>query len=502
MVTAPPTLAGPPATRARLGAAGSTVVRNFASLLMGRMGAQVMSFLTNAYLARRIAPAGFGAVGLAQSIISYLGLLSDSGLSVIALRDGAQDPSRLDELIRSITGLRLALSCALVPVGLLAAQFLPFSESSRSVLRVFALSLPLQALAVDWVFRALQRMHYAAITQLATAALTLVLTIAFVHSPRHLGRVPWLGVATGAAAVALSLFLLGRTGHRLSVSFDWQRSKRYLAQSLPLCAASFAITLYIQANFVILGLVHGDVEVGMYAAASKISAVVFTVTSLYFAAMAPALMELSASSPRDGARLLAESVRVTAAGAFGLAAIGAAASGSVLRRVFGAPFLPATSTLAILLCSGGVVAVTSNWGQFAIACHRERLLLWATAIGGVANLIVCGMLVRRYGSLGAAIGNLAAEVVVGAVVIAPWPREVGWGILRTSVKPAVVAVLALLLGSRLAPLGGLWAASAVACLYVAGLWATRTVTSQDISRVRSALRVPAAERYATLSAQP
>ncbi len=476
-------LAGPPVARAEFGPAGSTVVRNFASLLLGRVGSQAMSFLTNAYLARRIAPAGFGAVGLAQSIISYLGLLSDSGLSVIALRDGAQDPSRLDGLIRSITGLRLALSCALVPVGLLAAQFLPFSESSLNVLRVFALSLPLQALAVDWVFRALQRMHYAAITQLATAALTLLLTIAFVHNPRHLGRVPWLGVATGAAAVALSLYLLGRTGHRLSVSFQFNRSKRYLAQSLPLCAASFAITLYIQANFLILGKVHGDAEVGMYAAASKIAGVAFTITSLYFSAMAPALMELSARSPRDAARLLAESVRVTAAGACGLVAIGAAGSGFVLRWVFGTPFLPATNALAVLLCSGGVVAVTSNWGQLAIASHRERLLLWATALGGIANLIVCAALVRRYGSLGAAIGNLAAEVVVGAVVIPPWPREAGLGALRTSVKPAVVAAVAFCLGSRLAPLGDVWAASAVACLYVAGLWATRTVTSNDIGRV-------------------
>jgi len=466
------------------------------------MGSQAMTFLTNAYLARRIAPAGFGAVGLAQSIVSYLGLVSDSGLSLIALRDGAQDPSRLDDLIRSITGLRLALSCALVPVGLLAAQFLPFSEPSRNVLRVFALSLPLQALAVDWVFRALQRMHYAAITQLATAALTLLLTVVFVHHPRHLERVPWLGVATGAAAVALSLNLLGRTGHRLSVSFRWNRSKRYLAQSLPLCAASFAITLYIQANFLILGKVHGDAEVGMYAAASKIAAVVFTITSLYFSAMAPALMELSARSSRDAARLLAESVRVTAAGACGLVAIGAAGSGSILRWVFGAPFLPASNALAILLCSGGVVAVTSNWGQLAIACHRERLLLWATALGGCANLMVCAALVGRYASLGAAIGNLAAEVVVGAVVIAPWPREVGLGTLRASLKPALVAAVALCLGCGLAPLGGLWGASAVACLYGAGLWATRTVTSKDISRVCSALRVPGPERCEALSAQP
>ncbi|HXN45325.1 MAG TPA: flippase [Bryobacteraceae bacterium] len=475
---------------AELGPAGSTVVRNFASLLIGRMGSQALSFLTNAYLARRIAPAGFGAVGLAQSIISYLGLLSDSGLSVIALREGAQDPSRLDDLIRSITGLRLALSCALVPVGLLAAHFLPFSESSLNVLRVFSLSLPLQALAVDWVFRALQRMHYAAITQLATAALTLLLTVAFVHTPRHLQRVPWLSVATGAAALALSLYLLGRTGHRLSIRFQFKRSKRYLAQSLPLCAASFAITLYIQANFLILGKVHGDTEVGLYAAAFKVAAFVFTITSLYFSAMAPALMELAARSGRDAARLLTESVRVTAAGACGLVAIGAAGSGFILRWVFGAPFLPATNALAILLCSGGVVAVTSNWGQLAIASHRERLVLWATALGGCVNLIVCAALVRRYGSLGAAIGNLAAEIVVGVVVIAPWPSEVGLGTLRASLKPAVVAAIALCLGSRLAPLGGLWAASAVACLYLAGLWATRTVTSNDISRVWSALRVP------------
>jgi O-antigen/teichoic acid export membrane protein len=454
--------------------------------------------VTNAYLARRIAPAGFGAIGLAQSVISYLGLFSDAGLSIIAVREGAQDPSRIRSLIGAITGLRLLLTCVLLPVGLLASEFLPFSESSRAVLRVFALSLPLGALTVDWVFRALQRMHYAAIIQVATAALGLVLTVAFVRNSGHLLRVPWLSLFTGACAFILSLYFLAKAGHKLSVTFRFRDSRHYLAQSLPLCAASFAITLYIQANYLILGKVRGDAEVGLYAVASKVAGVFFAVTWLYYAAMAPALMEVYARSRRNAAAMLAESVRLTAAAGCGMAAVGAVGSGIILDRVFGAAFSPARSALAVMLFSGAVVAVTHNWGQLAIAAHRERLVLRATAIGGVANLIVCGVLVGRFGSFGAAIGTLVAEVVVGAVLILAWPREFGLQALRAAAMPAAVAVVSFLLGTQFAAWGRVAACCAVAIIYAAGLVVTRTVGLRDLERVRAALRKQttfADERY-------
>lgn len=476
-------VASPPAR-----AAATTIARNFTSLMLGRFGSQALSFVANAYLARRIAPAGFGAIGLAQSVLGYLGLFSDSGLSIIAVREGAQHPSQIRQLIGSITGLRLLLTCALVPIGLLGAGFLPFSESSRAVLRVFALSLPFQALAVDWVFRALQRMHYAAITQVATAALTLVLTVAFVRNPDHLLRVPWIGLVTGACALVLSLHLLTKAGQRLTLTFHLRDSLHYLAQSLPLCAANFAVTLYMQANYLIVGKVRGDAEVGLYASAAKVAGVFFTVTWLYYAALAPALMEVYARCQRSAAAMLGESVRLTAAAGCGLAAVGAVASGLVMDRVFGPAFSPAKSALEVMLLSGAVVAVTHNWAQLAVAARRERLILVATALGGVANLVVCGMLVGRIGGFGAAIGTLVAEVVVGAVLILAWPPEFGLRALRPAAMPTAIAVVSWVLGMQFAARGRLAASCATAVLYGAGLVLTGTVGFRDWERVRTALR--------------
>jgi O-antigen/teichoic acid export membrane protein len=330
-------------------------------------------------------------------------------------------------------------------------------------------------------------MHYAAITQVATAALTLVLTVAFVRSPEHLLRVPWLSIVTGACAFILSLYFLAKAGYKLSVTFRLRDSRHYLAQSLPLCAANFAATLYVQANYLIVGKVRGDAEVGLYAAASKVAGVFFTVTWLYYAAMAPALMEVYARSRRNAAAMLAESVRLTAAAGCGLAAVGVVGSGLVMDRVFGAAFSPAQSALAVMLCSGAIVAVTHNWGQLAIAAHREKLILQATSIGGVANLIVCGVLVGRLGSFGAAIGTLVAEVVVGAVLTLAWPRELGLHALRAAAMPAAVAVASLLLGMQFAAWGRVAASCAVAALYVAGLAVTGAVGPRDLERVRAAL---------------
>lgn len=470
----------------------SNVARNFGSLLLGRFGSQALGFFTNAYLARRIAPGGFGAVGLAQSVISCLALFSDAGLGLIAVREGAQNPSRIQNLIGSITGLRLLISFALLPVGLIAAEFLPFSESSRAVLRVFAFTLPLQALAVYWVFRALQRMYYATIVQIGVALLTLVLTLAFVRTPHHLLRVPWLSFLTCLGGCGLAVYLLGRAGYKLSVNLRLGDSWRYLQQSLPLCAATFALVLYYQANCMIVGKVHGDAEVGMYTAAYRAATVFFGLTWLYFTAMAPALMELYARSQTAAAALLKESVRLTAAAGCGVAVVGAAGSGLIVNIVFGAAFSAARPAFAVMLFSGTLAAIAHNWAQLAIAAHREKLIMRATLSGGIANLIVCCILVGRFASLGAAIGNLIGELVVACVLILSWPVEAGLRALKPAAAPAALAALALLAGSQVTGWGSLANPCVTGAVYAAGLVMTGTVGARDLRRLRAALQKPAA----------
>jgi O-antigen/teichoic acid export membrane protein len=464
------------------------IVRNFASLTAGRFGSQVVGFVTNAYLARRISPSGFGAVSVAQAVLTYLGIFSDSGLSTIAVREGSQQPGKLQGLISSICALRLLLAAACMAVGLICAGSLPYSESSRYILRIYAVSLPVGAVAVDWVFRALQKMHYAAIVQIFGSALTLVLTIALIQTPGHALRVPVVALLVAVFTAALSLRFMRHAGYRLRFNFAPHLFRNYLSQSLPLCASSLAITLYIQVNYLILGKVHDEAAVGLYSAASRLAAVVSSFYWLYYAAMSPAFMSLYGESREAASAFFTQSVRLTAIVGFGMFAVGSSASSLLVGVAFGPRFAQASPALSVMLASAALVAVGHNWGQLAIAARREKLLLKATALGGATNLLLCFLLVKPLGPLGAAIGNLAAEVAVAVALFLPWPRDYRVRALRPALGPLLSCGCAVLAGLAAAPLGQLPSTGLCATAYTAALILTRSVTLKEIRTAPSALR--------------
>lgn len=372
-------------------------------------------------------------------------------------------------------------------VGLACAQLLP-AESSRQILFTYALSLPVQAVAVDWVFRALQRMQYAAIVQITGSVATLALTVLFVKSAAHATRVPWVGLAVSVFGALLSAHLLNRAGYRLKLDFALHRFRRYLSESMPLCVASFSITLYIQVNYLILGSLHGEAVVGLYSAANRLTTGLFTLSFLYYTAMAPAFMKLYTKSPGASVDFLRQSVRLTSVFGFGVLAVGSISGRRLLRLVFGPAFVGAAPVFVIMLAGGVVVAFSQNWYQVAIAAHRQDVVLRSTLIGAFTNLALCVLLVRPYGPVGAALSTLIAEVAVAIALYAVWPREYRAGVFRHVLAPlgaCTVSVLSAWMIAKPWPL-----ASVILCgaMYLSGVILTKAISGADIRQALLALK--------------
>lgn len=398
------------------------VARNFASLAAGRFGSQLLAFVTNVYLARRVAPEGFGALALAQAAGAYLTIFADAGLSTIAVRQGAQNPAGLAGLIRSMTGLRSVLAVLVAAAGWVAADYLPYSETSRQILRIYALSLPVTALTAEWAFRALQKMHYGAMVQVLGATASLVLTLAWVRTPAHVVRAPVASLMSAALGAAAAAVLLRRCGCSLGVVFELRRFRSHLAEAAPLCASSLAITFYVQMNYFIVGKLCGEAKLGDYAAAARLATAFSTAYWLYHAAFGPAFMAVYANSAQRAAELFRHSVRLAAMVGGCLVTAGLGASPLFARLVYGAAYEGAAPVLRVLLAAAGVVAVSHNWTQLAIASRREGTVLKATVAGGVVNLMLSPLLVKAVGPAGAAAATLAAEVAVATVLIIHAPQ--------------------------------------------------------------------------------
>jgi len=473
------------AESAQISSRGKTILWNFGSLSVSAAFGRLMGLATNAILARRVSAAGFGVTGIAQSVTQYFNLFSDLGLGTIAVREGAQNPEKLQSVISSMLGLRLILALAAIPLGILTAHYLPYSEASRNLFRIYLLTLPIQAMNVEWVFRSIQKMHLNTALEIVGALLTFVLTVALVREPKDVVRVAAIAAIAAAIVVALSIHLLRRKGYRAWPTFSLSEGRYLLGQSLPLCASAFAVSLYSQANNLILGAVRGDAEVGLYVAATKLSAVCYYPVWLYFAAMAPAMMEAWALSPDKARSLLTTSVRVTAIVSIGSGLVAASASEWLLTRIFGKAFNGSGAAFELLVWTGVAVAIGHNWGELCIASRRIGLLMQSTFVGAFVNLAVCAATVSHMGIKGAALSNLMAEVAVHVYLIASFGWHMGASGLRGAVKPVIAGAGAYGISFATRWSGPPICATLTGVSFLALLFLIGGLTKDDLNRLRA-----------------
>jgi O-antigen/teichoic acid export membrane protein len=464
---------------------GKSILLNFGSLSVGALVSRLMGLATNAVLARRVSAAGFGVAGIAQSATSYFNLISDLGLGTVAIREGAQNPRRLQQVISAIIGLRLVVTAVLVPLGFLTALYLPYSDEVRNMFRVYVLTLPIQALTVEWVFRAVQKMYLNTALQIASALLTLILTVALVRQPRDLNWIAGTFALATGVAVALGIYFLRREGFRAWPSFSPREYRYLVAQSIPLCLGSIAVTLYAQTNNLILGALRGDAEVGLYVAASKLGQVCYYPIWLYFAAMAPALMEAWAFSPVSARSLLSTSVRTTAIISIGSGLVASCISQWAITLLFGKGFQGASAAFNILVWTGVIVAIGHNWDELCVAARRNRLFMQSTFLGAFVNLAVCAATVSRIGTRGAALGNMMAEIAAHVFLLISFGWDLGLSVLRVAARPALAGAGAYGISFLIRPSGPAFSAALTGLSYLGLLFLVGGITMRDLNRLRS-----------------
>ena len=469
----------PPPSRAK------TIFWNFASLSSAAVFGRLAGLATNAVLARRVSASGYGIAGIAQTVTLYFNLLSDLGLGTAAVREGAQNPGKLQSVISSMIGLRLALAFAVIPLGLVTARYLPYSNASQNLFRIYLLTLPIQALSVEWVFRSIQKMYLNTVLQVVGALLTFLFTIALVRNPQDLIRIAGIAAVAAAAMVGVGFHLLRREGLHAWPVFSFREFRHWLAQSLPLCLTSFAITLYTQANNLILGAFGTEASVGLYVAATRLSWVCYSPVWFYFTAMAPALSEAWAQSTESARSLLANSVRVSTIISLGGGLLGTSLSQWVMTRIFGKAFSGASAAFDLLVWTGVVIAIGYNWSELCVAARRNRLLLQSTCLGAVVNLAVCAATVTRMGIRGAALGNLLAEVAVHVLVLSSFGWHLGFSVLREAVRPLVAGAGAYGISFVTRASGPPLCAAFTISSYVVLLFLIGAITVRDLSRLRN-----------------
>jgi O-antigen/teichoic acid export membrane protein len=457
-----------------------------ASQIVGK----VAGFVLFAILARQLGEVVFGQYAAAIALVSLFAVLIEFGTSGYLVREGAQRPGDIGEILGHILALRVVLGIATVLLALPVGLALGYDRATliAVVLFTFASALRVGGGVFLSTLQALEHLGDVAAVQAQMAVLQAAMVGGAAIAGFGLIGISWALVLASAVVPVYSWLRLrrrwkGKVRMRLSAIVSTLKATRAFAAA----AAMFMALTYL--DTVMIQGFKGNAATGLYGAAYRILLALGFIPTIYNEAVLRSISRLGKEDRAAMTRLYARSVKHLVMFAVPVALGGALLSGPILRAVVGAQYAPAATAQAILLSSllvafPGWVSVTT-----AYAVHRERSVMWMLAIVVVANVGVNFFAIPRWGIEGAAAATVGAELLLFAMLLAILARE--------EVRPKLAAAYArpLIAGAvmvaaiwplRHAPV---WLPVAVgAVVYSAVVLVLHGVDREDLEFARGAFR--------------
>jgi O-antigen/teichoic acid export membrane protein len=224
-------------------------------------------------------------------------------------------------------------------------------------------------------------------------------------------------VARGLALVVAAWLTRAQLGG-IGLRFDRDVWRELHRSALPLGFFIVVLNLYSYLDSVMLGVMRGDAETGVYAAAYKTYEGFSYFPSIIAAVLTPRLSRLFVTDPAAHRRLAIRG----AAASFAMAAVVAIPAyllaTPLITLLFGPAFAPASAPFRVLCV--GLPFVFAIWvlHAAAISVNKERLLVKAALTGLVVNVAVNLWAIPRAGGLGAALATVVGELVSMGVLVA------------------------------------------------------------------------------------
>lgn len=393
-------------------------ISNFLSLGAGEMLSRACAFAVAALLTRRLGAAGFGAVGFATAITTFLVLVPNLALQDLAMRAVAREPADAPRIAASVARVRLLAGIAAALAVTVLALAIPTSSTNKALVALTALVVLPQALNASWAYKALERTRRVGVGLVVVQLVSLLGAVTLVGGVDDIYWVP-LSQAAGELVAALLLLPLVRQG--------WRGSSLAVGIAALRGAGTIILirllrTVIITADVVMLGFLSSAHEVGLYSAAYRVCFLLVAMAASAQVVFQPAMMRAHAD-PEKASSVLTDLVWMSGLLGFPLVIGGIAVAGDLLGLMFGEQFREGRDAFRILLVSIGLLFLHGGMSAAYLARNRLRLHMIVLAVAAAVNLLLNAIFITRFGIIGAATATLVSEAIIlasGFVILWRW----------------------------------------------------------------------------------
>ena len=428
-----------------------TLAKNTFWLFFGQTSGRILRSALVIYAARILGPESWGAFSYVMSLVAFLLILSDIGISAIVTRESAKNIQAGPEYFSTAFFLKLFLLSAGLAILIFGAPYLTKIPEARALLTVVSLLLIFDSLRNFGfaISRSLEQMQWEAINEILTnMAIVAVGFYALTVSPDSASLAYAYIAGTGIGFLAMTYTLHGYYSN-IFINFNFQLIKPIISSSLPFAFASFLGAIMINTDLIMLGWMRSPEEIGFYSAAQKPIQLLYTMAGLFAISLFPMISKLSGEI--DSARIkniLEKTITASLFVAIPTAVVGFPLSGEIIEFLFGQTYLPATKAFQILLLTLLVIFPSVIVSNSLLAQNQQRKFIAFSLIGAIGNVFFNFLLIPKFGIVGSSASTLITQLLANVFIWHKMNSVVSfriydklWKIMTASLASAGVALL-------------------------------------------------------------
>lgn len=375
----------------------------------------IFPLITFPYATRILLPAGMGKISFATSVVAYFSMFAQLGIPTYGVRTCAKirdDKEKLSKTVQEL--LIINVATVLISYAVFAGAILavPRFNREKELLIIMGISILLNAMGVEWLYKALEQYSYITIRSIIFKVVALLGMFLLIHNKED--YIIYGGITIFAASASNILNFINLRKHITLKPLGGYELKKHMKPMLVFFAVSVAATIYTNLDNVMLGFMKDDTEVGYYTAAVKVKTILVSlITSASVVLLPRASLYIEKGEKDEFYRILNKTLRLIHIMAIPLAIYFMMYAEESILLLSGKEFIDSILPMQIIMPTLIFIGMTNLIGiQMLVPLGKEMLVFWSEVAGAIIDLILNAILIPSYGAAGAAVGTLVAEIAV------------------------------------------------------------------------------------------
>ncbi len=394
--------------------------------MIGMIMSRLFGYGIRVLLARSLTPEGYGQIGIANSFLAIIGMITLLGIPValtrqIALHRVHKDKKAENETIRSGLWISVPLTFIFILIVFYFSKWFAVhvfhDEGLIPIFRLFAFIIPLFAL--DQLFGAIllgyQRVKaYTSIHDFFRFGLTLCLLFLFFQLLKPSSILAGWAYFYGFLG-AVFVYVLVTRKHLAGIfrlpNLRSETTRHLLHFSWPLVLSSLLWILIPRTDILMLGYFTTIHLVGIYNSAVPMAEIISLFSRAFIPVFIPVFTGLISqkknSEIKELYKLITRWVLIVSIPMIWVIFIGAE---PVLVFVFGSKYMEAIVPLQILACAYFIPLFAGPTSSFLTTLGKTKIILYDTVFIYLLSVLLNLLLIPKYGLNGAAIATAASFI--------------------------------------------------------------------------------------------